>query len=78
MINNHTSCVIVKVIADYDYTYMASGNGYYLRSCNRLQSIKSTDYDYPMAVNQPLSGEPRKRFDGIEPAILGGWIMSIQ
>jgi len=51
-VNNQTPCVIVKVIADYDYIYnvidyIASGNvDYdYLKSCNALQSI--TDYDYP-------------------------------
>ena len=58
MVNNQTPCVIVKVIADYDYIYnvidydyIASGNGDYdyLRSCNRLQSITITDYDYPNA-----------------------------
>ena len=51
MINNQTPCVIVKVIADYDYIYngidydySASGNGDYdyLRSGNRLQSITIT------------------------------------
>ena len=56
MVNNQTSCVIVQVIADYnhiynviDYDYIASGNGDYgyWRSCNRLQSIMITDYDYP-------------------------------
>jgi len=46
MVNNQTTCVIIKVISDYDYIYnvinydyVASGNGYYdyLRSCNRLR-----------------------------------------
>ena len=55
--------VIMKVISDYDYItnvidydydYIASeshdyDNDYdYLRSCNRLQSIMITDYDYPI------------------------------
>ena len=46
-----------EVIADYDYInnvidydYITSGNGDYyddyLRSCNRLQTITITDYDY--------------------------------
>jgi hypothetical protein len=58
MLNNQTYCVIAKVIADYDYIwnvieydygYIASGIGDYdyLISCNRLQSITITDYDYP-------------------------------
>lgn len=44
----------MKVITDYDYDYdyFAFGNyDYdcdYLKSCNRLQSITITDYDYPM------------------------------
>jgi len=55
MVNN--LCVIVKVIAGYDYIYIiidydyiASGNGRYdyeydyLKPCNRLQSITITDY----------------------------------
>jgi len=51
----------VKIISDYDYIYnvidydyIASGNvNYdYLRSCNRLQSITITDYDYPNPDNQ--------------------------
>ena len=49
MVNNQTPCVIVKVIADYDYIcnviyydYTASGNGDYEISCNRLQSITTT------------------------------------
>ena len=53
MVNNQTPCVIVKVIADYDYIYnvidydyIASGNYDYLKSCNRLHSITITDYDY--------------------------------
>jgi len=57
MVNNKTPCVIVKVIADYDYIYhvidydygySASGNvDYdYLKSCNRLQSITIADYDF--------------------------------
>ena len=44
MVNNQTPCVIMKVIADYDYIYniinydyIASGNDDYLRSCDRLQ-----------------------------------------
>jgi len=59
MVNNQTSCVIVKV-ADCDYIYnvivvsdyISSGNGDcdyaydYWRSCNRLESITITDYDY--------------------------------
>ena len=55
--------VIMKVISDYDYItnvidydydYIASEcHDYdydydYLRSCNRLQSITITDYDYPI------------------------------
>jgi len=48
MVNNQTHCVIVKVIADYDYIYnvigydyITSGNVYYnyLKSCNRLQPV---------------------------------------
>ena len=41
-------------VIDYDYEYIASeSHDYdydydYLRSCNRLQSITITDYDYPM------------------------------
>ena len=51
-----THCVIVKVIDDYDiiydvinYDYIAYGNGNYdyLKSYNRLQSIRITDYNYP-------------------------------
>jgi len=51
IVNNQTPCVIVKVIADYDYIYnvidydyIASGNDYYnyLRSYNQLQSIMIT------------------------------------
>ena len=51
----------MKVIADYDYIYnvidydydyfVFGNNDYdcdYLKSCNRLQSITITDYDYPM------------------------------
>ena len=67
--NNQTPCVIVKVIADYDYIYnvidydyIASRNGYYdcLRSCNRLKSI--TDYDYP----QPCRRAGKLRFSLID------------
>jgi len=57
MVNNEIPCVIVKVIVDYDYIYnvidyIASGNcDYdYLRSCNPLQSIEITNYDYPNPV----------------------------
>jgi len=59
MVNNQTSCVIVKVFADYDYVYkvidyeydyITSGNGdndyEYWRLCNRLQSITIINYDY--------------------------------
>ena len=41
-------------VIDYDYDYIASeSHDYdydydYLRSCNRLQSITITDYDYPI------------------------------
>ena len=51
MVNNQTPCVIVKIIAVYDYIYnvidydwIASGNAYcdYLKSCNRLKSITIT------------------------------------
>ena len=56
--NNQTHCVIVTVIADYDYIqnaidydydYTVSRNGDYdyQKSSNRLQSITITDYDYP-------------------------------
>ena len=36
-------------VIDYDYDYIASGNGDndYWKSCNRLQSITITDYDFP-------------------------------
>ena len=56
MVNDQIPCVIVKVIANYDYIYnvinddyIVSGNGDYdyLKLCNRLQSITTTDYDYP-------------------------------
>ena len=49
MVNNQTSCVIVKAITDYFIDYIASGNGgyNYWRSCNQLQLITITDYDYP-------------------------------
>ena len=61
MAYNQTCCVIMKVIADYNYTYIvidyvyiASGNGDYdydnLRSCNRLHKI--TYYDYPQPSGQ--------------------------
>ena len=43
-------------VIDYDYEYIASeSHDYdydYLRSCNRLQSITITDYDYPMPGTQ--------------------------
>ena len=53
LVNNQIP-LIVQIIADYnykviDYDYIASGNGdyNYLKSCNQLQSITITDYDYP-------------------------------
>ena len=57
MVNNQTSCIIVKVIGDCDYIYnvidyyyIASGKGNYnsLRSCNQLQSIIFTNYNYTL------------------------------
>ena len=50
MVHNQTYCIIVKVIADYDYDCIAYGNGDhdydYLKSIaidyNRLQSITIT------------------------------------
>ena len=55
---NHTPCVIVKVITDYDYIYNVIDYDYipsenvdcdYMRLCNRLQSI--TDYPMPDIVS---------------------------
>ena len=65
MVNNQTHCPIVNVIAaydyiytffDYDYDYSAFGNGNYdydcLKTCNLLQPITITEYDYPnIAIN---------------------------
>ena len=46
-------------IIDYDYDYFAFGNYYYdcdyLKSCNRLQSITITDYDYSMPALRYIS-----------------------
>ena len=62
MVNDQTPCVIVKVIADYDYIwnvidydYYASGNGdyCYLGSYNWLPSIVITDYYDPMPALYP-------------------------
>jgi len=59
--HNKTLGVIVKVITDYDYIYsgidydyIAPGNGDYdyLTSCNRVQSITITDYDYLNPAHQ--------------------------
>jgi len=56
MVNNKIPCVIVKVIVAYQYIHYVIGYDYsapgiddydYLKSCNRLQSIMITDYDYP-------------------------------
>jgi len=60
MVNNQTSCVIVKVIADYnviDYDYIASGNYDYWRSCNRLHSITIS------ITITPKCYQPHKHFD---------------
>jgi len=59
MLNNQSSCVIIKVIAGYDYIdnviefdydYVTPTNYYYdyLISCNRLKSVTMTDGEYPM------------------------------
>ena len=53
MVNNQTPCVIMKVIDDYDYiydvidyNYLASGNGDYLKSCNRLPITPTLYYTW--------------------------------
>ena len=53
MVNNQTHCVIMKVIADYDYIcnvidydydYIVSGNGDYDSFVHFLQSVVAPSY----------------------------------
>ena len=78
--------VIMKVISDYDYNtnvidydydYIAfESHDYdydydYLRSCNRLQSITITDYDYPIPDQHHPSVPPfvRPRMAQLPPIV---------
>ena len=54
-------------VIDYDYDYIESESHYYdydyLRSCNRLQSITMTHYDYPIPGFDMATSDQLARYD---------------